>query len=59
VQQPRPDWSSPTQSLRLRWEIEHNRRRLLEIDHLETARVFRKLIRDAEDQLERIEGPMT
>jgi hypothetical protein len=59
VQQPRPDWSSPTQSFRLRWEIEHNRRRLLEIDHPETARVFQKLIRHAEDQLERIEGRMT
>jgi hypothetical protein len=58
VRQPRPDWSSPTQSVRLRWEIEHNRKRLLEIDHPETARVFQKLIRDAENKLERIEGRM-
>jgi hypothetical protein len=40
VQQTRPDWSSPTQSFRSRWEIEHNRALLLEIDHAETARVF-------------------
>ena len=59
MQQPQPDWSSPTQSLRLRWEIERNRQRLLEIDHPETAQVFHKLIRDAEDQLERIGGHPT
>jgi hypothetical protein len=59
VQQTRPDWSSPTQSFRLRWEIERNRALLLEIDHADTARVFQKLIRDAENQLERIEGRMT
>jgi hypothetical protein len=43
----------------LRWEIERNRALLLEIDHADTARVFQKLIRDAENQLERIEGRMT
>ena len=59
MQHTRPDWTSPTQSFRLRWEIEHNRALLPEIDHVETARVFQKLIRDAEDQLERIEGRMT
>lgn len=59
MQQPQPDWSSPTQPLRLRWEIERNRRRLLEIDHPETALVFQQLIRDAEDQLELIEGRPT
>jgi hypothetical protein len=48
-------WSCP----KLRQEIERNRRRLLEIDHPETARVFQKLIRDAQDQLERIEGRLT
>jgi hypothetical protein len=59
VQQTRPDWSSPTQSFRLRCEIEHDRALLLETDHAETGRVFQKLIRDAEDQLERIAGRMT
>ena len=33
-------WNSPSQPLRLRWEIECNRRRLLEIDQLETSRVL-------------------
>jgi hypothetical protein len=51
---PQPGWSGPTQLLRLRREIERNRRRLPEIDHPETARVFQQLIRDAEEQLERI-----
>jgi hypothetical protein len=50
-------WNSPIQPLRLRlsWEIECNRRRLLEIDQLETSRVLQKLIRHAQDQLKRIE----
>jgi hypothetical protein len=48
-------WNSPSQSLRLRWEIECNRRRLLEIDQLETSQVLERLIRHAQDQLERIE----
>jgi hypothetical protein len=49
-------WSSPSQPLRLRWEIERNRGRLLEIDQPETARVFQMLVSDAEAQLDRIEG---
>ena len=40
MQEPQPDWSSPTQSLRVRWEIERNRKGLVEIDHPETAQVF-------------------
>ena len=56
MQQLQPDGSGPSQPLRLRREIERNRRRLPEIDHPETALVFQKLIRHAENQLERIEG---
>ena len=52
-------WSSPSQTLRLHWEIERNRRRLLEIDHPDTARAFQKLISHAQDQLERVEGRLT
>jgi hypothetical protein len=37
-------WGSPSQPLRLRWEIERNRERLLEIDQPETARVFQMLV---------------
>ncbi len=51
----RVGWGSPSQPVRLRWEIERNRRRLAEIDHPETARVFQKLICEAQAQLERIE----
>jgi hypothetical protein len=49
-------WGSPSQPLRLRWEIERDRERLLEIDQPETARVFQMLVSDAEAQLGRIEG---
>jgi hypothetical protein len=49
-------WGSQSQPLRLRWEIERNRGRLLEIDEPETARVFQMLVSDAETQLDRIEG---
>jgi hypothetical protein len=60
MQQLQPDrsvvWGSPSQPFRLRWEIERNRERLLEIDQPETARVFQMLVSDAEAQLDRIEG---
>jgi hypothetical protein len=49
-------WGSPSQPLRLRWEIECNHKRLLEIDQPETARVFQMLVSDAQAQLEQIEG---
>jgi hypothetical protein len=49
-------WSNPSQPLRLRWEIECNHKRLLEIALPETARVFQMLISDAQAQLERVEG---
>ena len=34
-------WSTPSQTLRLHWEIERYRRRLLEIDHPDTLGRFR------------------
>ena len=51
-----PDGIGPNQPLRLRQEIERNRRRLLEIDHPATAQVFEKLCHHAQEQLERIEA---
>lgn len=60
MQQLQPDrsvtWNSPSQSQRLRWEIERNRRQLLEIDHPETIRVLQKLLCVAQEQLERVDG---
>jgi hypothetical protein len=53
---PRADSTPMSQPLRLCQEIDHYRRRLLEIDHPETARVFQMLMRDAQAQLDRIEG---
>jgi hypothetical protein len=46
LQQPnrRVVWDRPSRPLILRWEIERNRGRLLEIEQPEMARVFRMLV---------------
>ncbi len=53
------DWDVPStlasHALRLRQEIDTLRRRLLELDHPETIRVFEMLMNDAQSQLDKIE----